>query len=158
VAGARGGARGRLPDRVDSAGVDAELQAIVTKSFGRMSLHLNASYERATGARGRERENLYEVVLGVGYPIGAPMDTRLLLLGDVFARQSALRGDDNAAGVEAGLRYRSRSAGCSMPASARNSQARPSARPCTSGRDSRWGSSQARRRLLIVGRKGCQGL
>jgi hypothetical protein len=94
-----------VPTGVDSAGVDTEVTGIVTKSLGRTGIHANASYERVGGTEDEEREHLYEVVLGTTYPLGAPMNTRLTLLADVFTRRSTLQGDDNVTGIEGGVRY-----------------------------------------------------
>ena len=94
-----------FPTGVDSAGVDTEITAIATKSLGRLSGHLNGSYQLVTGTSGPERRGIYQIVLGATYPIGAPKYTRLTLLTDGFTRRSALEGDSNIFGIEAGARY-----------------------------------------------------
>jgi hypothetical protein len=94
-----------LPTGVDSSGVDVELKGLVTKSFGRLSLHGNAAYEFLNGTERGERDGRYELVLGASYPIGAPRYTRATLIGDVFTEQSVRHGELNTVGVEAGVRY-----------------------------------------------------
>lgn len=95
-----------LPTGVDSSGVDVEVKGIVTKSLGRLSLHLNAAYEFLAGEKGgEEREGLYEFALGTSYPVGAPRYTRTTLVGDVFTHQAVRSDDSNVVGVELGFRH-----------------------------------------------------
>jgi hypothetical protein len=111
-----------FPTGVDSSGVDVEVKGIVTKSFDRLSVHLNAAYEfldgSDTSARGvtvssrgarlstsEERDSRYKLALGASYPIGAPLHTRTTVLGDLFTEQGSRRGEDNVAGVEVGVRH-----------------------------------------------------
>jgi hypothetical protein len=94
-----------LPTGVKSSGVDVELKGLATKSFDRLSIHLNAAYEFASGTARDERDGRYELALGASYPIGAPRYTRTTLVGDVFTEQSSRRGETNVVGVEAGFRH-----------------------------------------------------
>lgn len=93
------------PTGVDSRGFAVELKGIVTKSFGRLSVHFNGGYEFFTDTRGDERDGQYSLVLGASYPVGAPKFTRLTLVADVFTEQSAHRGESSVVGAELGLRY-----------------------------------------------------
>lgn len=106
-----------FPTGVDSSGVDVEVKGIVTKSFGRLSLHVNAAYEfldssdngfrRVTvSSRGaEERDGRYKVAVGTSYPVGAPRYTRTTVLGDLFTEQGGRRGEANMVGVEVGFRH-----------------------------------------------------
>jgi hypothetical protein len=94
-----------LPTGVDSRGVEVELKGIVTKSFERVSVHLNAGYEWLTDAARGERDGHYELVLGVSVPLGAPHYTRATLIADAFAEQAVHRGEPNVVGAEIGFRY-----------------------------------------------------
>ncbi len=94
-----------FPTGVDSEGVDFELTGIVTKSFGRLSLHFNGGYEFIGDPGSGERDGIYKFAFGPSYPIGAPMYTRLTFLADVFVEQSLLKGDSDIVGAEAGVRY-----------------------------------------------------
>jgi outer membrane putative beta-barrel porin/alpha-amylase len=94
-----------LPTGVDSAGVDVEVKGLVTKSFDRLSLYLNAGYEFLSGTTRDERHGRYEVTLGASYPVGAPQYTRTTLIGDVFTEPGGRRGGSNAVGTEVGFRH-----------------------------------------------------
>ncbi|MCG3147769.1 MAG: hypothetical protein PCFJNLEI_01210 [Verrucomicrobiae bacterium] len=94
-----------FPSGVDSAGVDAEIKALVTKSFGNLSLHGNAGYRFLSGTRSGEREGRYQLILGASYPVGAPKYTRTTLVADVFTEQSARTGAANVFGAEIGFRH-----------------------------------------------------
>jgi Putative MetA-pathway of phenol degradation len=94
-----------LPTGVDAHGYDIEVKGIVTKSFGRLSLHLNAGYEFVTDADSNDRDGRYKLALGFSYPVGAPQFTRATLVGDVFAEQSGHRRASTTVGTEMGLRY-----------------------------------------------------
>jgi hypothetical protein len=94
-----------LPTGVDSAGVDAEIAALITKSFYRLSMHFNAAYEFVSGREDGERPGRYRFVIGPSYPIGAPLHTRTTLLADLFMKQSARDGEGEIIGSEAGFRY-----------------------------------------------------
>jgi Putative MetA-pathway of phenol degradation len=94
-----------LPTGVDSKGVDIEAKAIVTKSFERLSVHLNAAYLFLTDSGRGERDGRYELVLGASYPVGAPRSTRATLVADIFTEQSTHRGESNVVGTELGIRY-----------------------------------------------------
>jgi Putative MetA-pathway of phenol degradation len=94
-----------LPTGVDSHGVEVELKGIVTKSFERVSVHLNAGYEFLTDAARGERHGRYELVLGASVPLGAPQYTRATLIADVFTEQIVHRGEPNVVGAEVGFRY-----------------------------------------------------
>jgi hypothetical protein len=93
------------PTGVDAHGFGIEAKGIVTKSFERLSLHLNAGYEFITSSREDERDGRYKLAIGASYPVGAPRFTRATLIGDVFAEQSSRRGDRTTVGTEVGLRY-----------------------------------------------------
>ncbi|MCI0371258.1 MAG: transporter [candidate division NC10 bacterium] len=94
-----------FPTGVDSSGIDVELKAIGTKSFDRLSLHLNVAYAFLSGTKARERDGRYAIDLGASYPIGAPRYTRTTLVGNLFTEQSAGRDESNAFGAEAGFRH-----------------------------------------------------
>lgn len=93
------------PTGVDAHGFGIEAKGIVTKSFERLSLHLNAGYEFLTSTREDERDGRYKLALGASYPVGAPRFTRATLIGDVFAEQSSRHGEPTTVGTEVGLRY-----------------------------------------------------
>jgi hypothetical protein len=57
-----------------------------------------------TGA-GSDRDGRYKLAVGASYPVGAPRFTRATLIGDVFAEQSARRGEPTTVGTEVGFRY-----------------------------------------------------
>jgi Putative MetA-pathway of phenol degradation len=94
-----------FPTGVDARGFTVDVKGIVTKSVERLSLHLNAGYAVLTDTRDDEREGRYALALGCSYPVGAPQFTRATLAGDVFAEQSARRGNSTTVGVEIGLRF-----------------------------------------------------
>ena len=94
-----------LPTGVSSHGVEVELKGIVTKSFERVSVHLNAGYEFLTDAGAGERDGRYELVLGISLPLGAPRYTRLTLVADVFTEEASHRRESNVVGGEIGFRY-----------------------------------------------------
>lgn len=93
------------PTGVDARGYGVELKGIVTKSFDRLSFHLNAGYDFFVDPRREERDGRYVLVVGASYPIGAPKFTRATLVGDVFAEQSAPVREPTTVGTEVGLRY-----------------------------------------------------
>jgi Putative MetA-pathway of phenol degradation len=93
------------PTGVDAHGFGIEAKGIVTKSFERLSLHLNAGYEFLTSSREDERDGRYKLALGASYPVGAPRFTRATLIGDVFVEQSSRHGEPTTVGTEVGLRY-----------------------------------------------------
>src|SRR5688500_3136677 len=94
-----------LPTGVDSHGVEVELKGIVTKSFERVSVHLNAGYEFLIDPARRARDGRYELVLGASFPLGAPQYTRATLVADVFTEEAVHRGEPNVGGGEIGVRY-----------------------------------------------------
>jgi hypothetical protein len=94
-----------VPTGVDSSGVDVELKGLVTKSLGRLSFHLNASYEFLNSSLGEERGGRYQFILGASYPIGAPRYTRTMLIGDLFVEQAPERGRPDTFGAEIGFRH-----------------------------------------------------
>jgi hypothetical protein len=93
------------PTGIDSRGFAVELKGMVTKSFGRLSIHFNGGYEFFTDSRRDERDGQYSLVLGASYPVGAPKFTRATLVADVFTEQSVHRGEPRIVGTELGLRY-----------------------------------------------------
>ncbi len=98
-----------FPTGVASSGIDVEVKAIATKSFERLSVHLNLAYaflDEADDPSTREaRDGRYTINLGASYPIGAPRYTRTTLVGNLFTEQSARRGESNVFGVEVGFRH-----------------------------------------------------
>jgi len=93
------------PTGIDSTAWSVGVKGLVTKSFDRLSVHFNASYDFFPGGRRDERDGRYELVLGASYPVGAPKFTRATLVGDVFTEQSLERGQPNIVGTEVGLRF-----------------------------------------------------
>ncbi len=93
------------PTGVDAQGYGIELKGIITKSIGRLRLHLNAGYEFFTATPRGDQNGRYKFALGASWPIGAPQFTRVTLVGDVFAEQSTRRGEAIFVGTEIGLRY-----------------------------------------------------
>ncbi len=94
-----------LPTGVRSKGVDTQVTGVLTRSFGRLRVHLNAGYTALGSAQGQERNGAYRVVAAVSYPIGYPHRFRETLIVDVYTRQSDLVGQRNNTGVEIGLRH-----------------------------------------------------
>jgi hypothetical protein len=94
-----------LPTGVDSRGVDTQLTGVVTRSVGRLRVHLNAGYTFVGSARGMERNGVYRVVVAASYPIGYPYRFRETLIVDLYTRESDLIGQRNNTGVEIGLRH-----------------------------------------------------
>ena len=73
-----------LPTGVDSSGTDIEIKGLVTQSFSRLSLYLNASHVFVSGSGSPAGNDLHKLLLGASYPVGAPQYTRLTLVTDVF--------------------------------------------------------------------------
>lgn len=94
-----------LPTSVDSSGVDVEVKGLVTKSFGRLSLHVNAGYTFLNGTSADERGGRYQFIVGASYPVGAPRYTRTTLVGDLFVEQATERGRPDVFGAEIGFRH-----------------------------------------------------
>ena len=94
-----------LPTGVNSHGVDGQLTGILTRSFGRLRVHLNAGYTVVGRAQGLERNGAYRMIAAVSYPIGYPIRFRETLIVDVYTRQSDLVGQRNNTGLEVGLRH-----------------------------------------------------
>ena len=94
-----------LPTGVNSRGVDTQLTGILTRSFGRLRVHLNAGYTFVASAQELERNGQYRVIAAVSYPIGYPHRFRETLIFDVYTRQSDLIGQRNNSGVEVGVRH-----------------------------------------------------
>jgi hypothetical protein len=94
-----------LPTGVRSKGVDAQVTGIMTRSFGRLRVHLNAGYTALGAPQGQERSGTYRVIAAASYPIGYPYRFRETLIVDVYSRQSDLVGQTNHTGVEVGLRH-----------------------------------------------------
>lgn len=93
------------PTGIGARGFGIEAKGIITKSFDRLSLHLNAAYEFFTASRTEERDGRYKLAIGGSYPVGAPQFTRATLVADVFAEQPLRRGESPVVGTEVGLRY-----------------------------------------------------
>jgi hypothetical protein len=94
-----------LPTGIRSTGLDTQATGILTRSFGRLRFHLNASYTVLGNPEGRERNGAYRFIAAVSYPIGYPMRFRETLIFDVYTRQSDLIGQRNNTGAEIGLRH-----------------------------------------------------
>ncbi len=94
-----------LPTGVNSTGVDTQLTGILTRSFGRLRVHLNAGYTMIGSPQGQERPGAYRAVAAVSYPLGYPMSFRDTLIASIYTRQSDLRGQTNHTGVEIGIRH-----------------------------------------------------
>ncbi len=94
-----------LPTGVNSKGVDTQLTGILTRSFGRLRVHLNAGYTVIGSPQGQERPGAYRAVAAVSYPLGYPTSFRDTLIASVYTRQSDLRGRQNHTGVEIGIRH-----------------------------------------------------
>lgn len=94
-----------LPTGVNSQGVDTQLTGILTRSFGRLRVHLNAGYGLLGSPQGQERPGTYRAVAAVSYPLGYPNSFRDTLIVSVYTRQSDLRGQQNHTGVEVGIRH-----------------------------------------------------
>jgi Putative MetA-pathway of phenol degradation len=94
-----------LPTGVDSRGVDTQMTGILTRSFGRLRVHLNAGYTVLGSPQGQERPGTYRAVAAVSYPLGYPTHFLDTLIASVYTRQSDLRGQRNNTGVDIGLRH-----------------------------------------------------
>ena len=94
-----------LPTGVNSKGVDTQMTGILTRSFGRLRVHLNAGYTVLGAPQGQERPGAYRAVAAASYPLGYPTSFRDTLIASVYTRQSDLRGQRNNTGVEIGLRH-----------------------------------------------------
>lgn len=94
-----------FPTGVNSRGVDTELTAVMTRSFGRWRTHVNAGYTFLGSPQGQERSGTYRVVAAVSYPLGYPTSFRDTIIANVFTRQSDLQGQRNPTGVGLGLRH-----------------------------------------------------
>ena len=94
-----------LPTGVNSKGVDTQMTGILTRSFGRLRVHLNAGYTVLGAPQGQERPGAYRAVVAASYPLGYPTSFRDTLIASVYTRQSDLRGQRNNTGVEIGLRH-----------------------------------------------------
>ena len=90
---------------VNSKGVDTQLTGILTRSFGRLRVHLNAGYTVLGSPQGQERPGAYRAVAAVSYPLGYPTSFRDTLIASLYTRESDLRGQRNHSGVEIGLRH-----------------------------------------------------
>ena len=94
-----------LPTGVDSRGVDTQLTGILTRSFSRWRVHVNAGYTLLGSPQGQERPGTYRALVAVSYPLGYPTRFRETFIADVYTRQSDLHGQQNNTGVEIGLRH-----------------------------------------------------
>ena len=94
-----------FPTGVRSKGVDTQFTGILTRSFGRLRVHLNAGYTVLGNPQGRERDGTYRLIAACSYPIGYPHRFRETLIVDVFTRQSDLVHQQNPTGMEIGLRH-----------------------------------------------------
>lgn len=94
-----------LPTGVNSQGVDTQLTGIMTRSFGRLRMHLNAGYTILGSPQGQERPGTYRAIAALSYPLGYPTSFRDTLIASIYTRQSDLRGQCNNTGIEVGLRH-----------------------------------------------------
>ena len=94
-----------LPTGVNSKGVDTQMTGILTRSFGRLRVHLNAGYTILGSPQGQERSGTYRAVAAVSYPLGYPTSFRDTLIASLYTRESDLRGQPNNTGIEIGLRH-----------------------------------------------------
>ena len=94
-----------LPTGVNSKGVDTQMTGILTRSFGRLRVHLNAGYTILGLPQGQERPGAYRAVAAVSYPLGYPTSFLDTLIASVYTRESDLRGQRNHTGIEIGLRH-----------------------------------------------------
>lgn len=94
-----------LPTGVNSKGVDTQMTGILTRSFGRLRVHLNAGYTVLGSPQGQERSGAYRAVAAASYPLGYPTSFRDTLIASVYTRQSDLQGQRNNTGVEIGIRH-----------------------------------------------------
>jgi hypothetical protein len=94
-----------LPTGVNSKGLDTQLTGIMTRSIGRLRVHLNVGYTILGSSQGQERPGAYRAVAALSYPLGYPMSFRDTLIASVYTRQSDLRGQRNNTGIEVGLRH-----------------------------------------------------
>ena len=81
-----------FPTGVNSKGVDTQFTGILTRSFGRLRVHLNTGYMVLGSPQGQERAGAYRAVAAVSYPLGYPASFRDTLIASVYTRQSDLRG------------------------------------------------------------------
>lgn len=94
-----------LPTGVNSKGVDTQMTGILTRSFGRLRVHLNAGYTILGSPQGQERSGTYRAVAAVSYPLGYPTSFRDTLIASLYTRESDLRGQRNHSGIEIGIRH-----------------------------------------------------
>lgn len=94
-----------LPTGVNSQGVDTQMTGIMTRSFGRLRMHLNAGYTILGSPQGQERPGTYRAIAALSYPLGYPTSFRDTLIASIYTRQSDLRGQCNNTGIEVGLRH-----------------------------------------------------
>lgn len=94
-----------LPTGVNSKGVDTQVTGILTRSFGRLRVHLNGGYTVLGSPQGKERPGAYRAVAAVSYPLGYPGSFRDTLIVSLYTRQSDLHGQRNHTGMEVGLRH-----------------------------------------------------
>lgn len=94
-----------VPTGVNSKGVDTQLTGILTRSFGRLRVHLNGGYSVLGAPQGQERPGTYRAVAAVSYPLGYPDRFRDTLIASLYTRQGDRQGQRNHTGVEIGLRH-----------------------------------------------------
>jgi hypothetical protein len=94
-----------LPTGVNSRGVDTQMTGIMTRSFDRWRVHVNAGYTVLGSPQGQERPGTYRAIVAVSYPFGYPMRFRETVIASLYTRQSDLRGQTNHTGVEVGVRH-----------------------------------------------------
>jgi hypothetical protein len=94
-----------VPAVDDSTGVDLEVKGLLTRTIERLAIHVNAGYHFLHGESAQERAGVYELVLGASHPLGAPQDTRTLLVADAYLEQGPDKGDENIVGLELGARF-----------------------------------------------------
>jgi hypothetical protein len=94
-----------LPTGLNSKGVDTQVTGILTRSVGRLRVHVNAGYTVVGVPQGQERPGAYRAVLAMSYPLGYPTSFRDTLIASIYTRESDLRGQRNHTGIEVGLRH-----------------------------------------------------
>ncbi|MGE3154081.1 MAG: transporter [Nitrospiraceae bacterium] len=94
-----------LPTGVNSRGVDTQMTGIMTRSFDRWRVHVNAGYAVLGSPQGQERPGTYRAIVAVSYPLGYPMRFRETVIASLYTRQSDLRGQTNYTGIEMGVRH-----------------------------------------------------
>lgn len=95
-----------LPTGEGSNGTDYEIKGIITHQLeSGVALHLNAIANLLDGVPAGDRDDTYKLIGGASWAPGSPMDTRTVLLANVFTEEASLPGDENTVGAGFGARY-----------------------------------------------------